>query len=144
MPANFQGAVSASEFVGSGAKLTGVAEDKVTKGSQTLLARERVLPPTAPTASVGQSTSLLLAARMALTTAPSLLVTARSSRNVVHAKKMFYKDGSPMIAAEELVDVFTTLRRAIDDEDTAEGVKQALSNALGGLIEKFEAMNDDG
>ena len=63
--------------------------------------------------------------------------------NVVHAK-MYYKDGSPMIAAEELVDVFTTLRRAIDDEDTAEGVKTALSNALGGLIEKFEAMNDDG
>ena len=55
---------------------------------------------------------------------------------------MFYNRGSPMIAAEELVDVFTTLRRAIDDE-TRQAWK-ALSNALGGLIEKFEAMNDDG
>ena len=42
-----------------------------------------------------------------------------------------------------MVDAFTTLQKAIADEDTLAGVKSALTNSLGGLIEKFEAMNNE-
>ena len=140
--ANFQGAVSASEFVGSGAKLTGVAADKVTKGEPNIIGTKGLT--TYSTYGFGGPEYFLVACGEDGTYDSGVSLGNGSFKwNVIHAK-YFYKDGSPMIAAEELVDVFTTLRRAIDDEDTAEGVKQALSNALGGLIEKFEAMNDDG
>ena len=51
-----------------------------------------------------------------------------------------YVNGSPLTTTRVMIDAFTTLQKAIADEDTLEGVKSALTNSLGGLIEKFEAM----
>jgi hypothetical protein len=45
---------------------------------------------------------------------------------------------SPALIAE----AFTTLQAAVADEETVEGIKTALTNALGGLIEKFEGIHN--
>ena len=49
-------------------------------------------------------------------------------------------NGTPIVAtfAAYLALSFTKLQQAIQDEDDLEGVKRALTNALGGLIEEFE------
>lgn len=44
------------------------------------------------------------------------------------------------VKPSDVAEAFTTLQKALSDEDTLEGVKSALTNSLGGLIEKFEAM----
>ncbi len=50
-------------------------------------------------------------------------------------------DGNPAtVSPSAIVEAFTTLQTAVADEDTVEGIKTALTNALGGLIEKFEGM----
>ena len=60
----------------------------------------------------------------------------------VKAKSYLDKDGNPAtVSPSAIVDAFTTLQTAVADEDTVEGIKTALTNALGGLIEKFEAMS---
>ena len=50
-------------------------------------------------------------------------------------------DGNSLVGlfALDFVSSFTKLQTAISDETTIEGVKSALVNALGGLIEEFEA-----
>ena len=59
----------------------------------------------------------------------------------VKAKSYLDKDGNPAtVSPSAIVDAFTTLQTAVADEDTVEGIKTALTNALGGLIEKFEGM----
>lgn len=57
-------------------------------------------------------------------------VSARSGQVIIGEKQISF--------ADDLVEAFTTLQSAIKDESTLEGVKGALTNALGGLIEKFE------
>ena len=47
------------------------------------------------------------------------------------------------VSPSTMVDAFTTLQTAIADETTIEGIKTALTNSLGGLIEKFEGLKND-
>ena len=52
----------------------------------------------------------------------------------------FIQDGSPVVDARGLIETLSTLRTATQDENTIEGLRDAIGNAVGGLIEKFEAM----
>ena len=49
-----------------------------------------------------------------------------------------YVNGTPKIGYQELITTLATLRQATMDETTLEGMRDALSDAIGGLIEKFE------
>ena len=50
-------------------------------------------------------------------------------------------DGSgPLVSTASLIETLSTLRNATKDETTLEGLRDAIGNAVGGLIEKFEAM----
>jgi hypothetical protein len=44
------------------------------------------------------------------------------------------------VGTRDLIDTLSTLRNATKDETTLEGLRDAIGNAVGGLIEKFEAM----
>jgi hypothetical protein len=59
---------------------------------------------------------------------------------IIRARQFTDMDGNPMsVSPATMVDAFTTLQSAISDETTVEGIKGALTNALGLLIEKFES-----
>lgn len=61
----------------------------------------------------------------------------------VQATDYLDADGNPAtVSPSRMVDAFTTLQNAIADETTIEGIKTALTNSLGGLIEKFEGMKN--
>lgn len=60
--------------------------------------------------------------------------TAKDGQVVIGGKQISF--------ASDLVDAFTTLQTAIADETTIEGIKTALTNSLGGLIEKFEGLKN--
>jgi hypothetical protein len=49
-----------------------------------------------------------------------------------------FRDGVPVIDAKGLIKTLTTLRNATKDETTIEGLRDAIGNAIGGLIEEFE------
>ena len=52
-----------------------------------------------------------------------------------------YKNGStPVMTSMDLIETLHTLRQATKDESTVEGLRDSIGNAIGGLIEKFEAM----
>jgi hypothetical protein len=51
---------------------------------------------------------------------------------------VFIQDGSPVIDAKGLINTLSTLRNATKDETTLEGMRDALSDAIGGLIENLE------
>ena len=57
--------------------------------------------------------------------------------SVVHAET-YYKGGALLPSVADMADVFRTLQTAIADEDDPAAMKEALVNALGGLIEQFE------
>jgi hypothetical protein len=48
------------------------------------------------------------------------------------------QDGAPVIDAKGLINTLTTLRNATKDETTLEGMRDALADAIGGLIENLE------
>jgi hypothetical protein len=48
------------------------------------------------------------------------------------------QDGAPVIDAKGLISTLSTLRNATKDETTLDGLRDALSDAIGGLIEKLE------
>jgi hypothetical protein len=48
------------------------------------------------------------------------------------------QDGAPVIDAKGLINTLSTLRNATKDETTLEGLRDAIGNAIGGLIEEFE------
>jgi hypothetical protein len=50
-----------------------------------------------------------------------------------------YVNGTPKIGYQELITTLVTLRNATQDETTLEGLRDSIGNAIGGLIEKFEA-----
>ena len=54
-----------------------------------------------------------------------------------------YANGSPLTRTRDLIDTLSTLRNATKDETTLEGLRDAIGNAVGGLIEKFEAMQNE-
>jgi len=56
----------------------------------------------------------------------------------VHADE-FLRNGVPVPTAKDLIETLSTLREATRDETTLEGLRDALSDAIGGLIQKFEA-----
>jgi len=61
----------------------------------------------------------------------------------VQATDFLDADGNPAtVSPSRMVDAFTTLQTAIADETTIEGIKTALTNSLGGLIEKFEGLKN--
>jgi hypothetical protein len=51
----------------------------------------------------------------------------------------FRQNGAPVIDAKGLISTLSTLRNATKDETTLEGLRDSIGNAIGGLIEKFEA-----
>jgi hypothetical protein len=51
-----------------------------------------------------------------------------------------YVNNVPKIGTSELIETLSTLREATKDETTIKGLRDAIGNAVGGLIEKFEAM----
>lgn len=62
--------------------------------------------------------------------------------NNIYVEGTVYKNGgtSPVIATDDLIETLSTLRNATKDETTVEGLRDAIGNAVGGLIERFEAM----
>lgn len=50
----------------------------------------------------------------------------------------FRQGGAPVIDAKGLISTLSTLRNATKDETTLDGLRDALSDAIGGLIEKLE------
>jgi len=50
-----------------------------------------------------------------------------------------YVNGTAKIGYSELITTLVTLRKATQDETTLEGLRDSIGNAIGGLIEKFEA-----
>ena len=54
-----------------------------------------------------------------------------------------YVNGTPKIGTKELIETLSTLRNATKDETTVKGLRDAIGNAVGGLIEKFEAMQKE-
>ena len=50
-----------------------------------------------------------------------------------------FVNGQPKIGYSELLTTLVTLRSATMDETTVEGLRDSIANAIGGLIEKFEA-----
>ena len=56
-----------------------------------------------------------------------------------HFSGTVYANGSPLTRATDLIETLSTLREATRDETTLEGLRDALSDAIGGLIQKFEA-----
>ena len=49
-------------------------------------------------------------------------------------------DTGRVAGVKDLIETLATLRNATRDETTLEGLRDAIGNAVGGLIEKFEAM----
>jgi hypothetical protein len=49
-------------------------------------------------------------------------------------------NGGAPFSTRHLIDTLETLRSATKDETTVEGLRDAIGNAVGGLIEKFESM----
>ena len=52
----------------------------------------------------------------------------------------FTRNGNPVPTTLDLIETLATLRNATKDEDTLEGLRDALGDAIGGLIQKFEAI----
>ena len=67
---------------------------------------------------------------------------------LIHPDLYCYKDiymGGKLVSTvtstrKDLIETLSTLRNATKDETTIEGLRDAIGNAVGGLIEKFEAM----
>ena len=68
---------------------------------------------------------------------------AIAKEGIIRANQFTDMAGNPVsVSPATMVEAFTALQQAIADEDTLEGVKSALTNSLGGLIEKFEGMQN--
>lgn len=52
----------------------------------------------------------------------------------------FVDANGPIISAFTMVGAFRKIKNAVDDETTVEGIKESLTNVLGGLIEEFESI----
>lgn len=62
---------------------------------------------------------------------------AVSASNIT-SRGVITQDGSPVIDAKGLIKTLSTLRNATKDETTLEGMRDALADAIGGLIESLE------
>ena len=51
---------------------------------------------------------------------------------------LWEQNGAPVIDAKGLISTLSTLRNATKDETTLEGMRDALADAIGGLIENLE------
>ena len=61
--------------------------------------------------------------------------------SIVYAAN-FYKAGSPMLAAVDLIDTFATIKSAISQEDTVEGLRSSVLSGLDAVIAKLQVMED--
>lgn len=52
----------------------------------------------------------------------------------------FVDKNGPIVSAFAMVDAFRKIKNAVADETTVEGIKESLTNVLGGLIEEFESI----
>jgi hypothetical protein len=52
----------------------------------------------------------------------------------------FVDANGPIISAFTMVEAFRKIKSAVADETTVEGIKESLTNVLGGLIEEFESI----
>ena len=93
---------------------------------------------TGPVSSLNSSTSLTLSTPTTSLNFDNAVDQATFSGTVDAAG--FTKGGVPLIATADLIETLATLRNATKDETTLEGLRDAIGNAVGGLIEKFEAM----
>ena len=79
-------------------------------------------------------------ARLTLTSGGNLTVDGNATFNGnVYATNVF-RNGSVLTSAKDLIETLHTLRNATKDETTLEGLRDAIGNAVGQLIEKFETM----
>lgn len=68
----------------------------------------------------------------------SLTYKWKQVHSVTTRSSSFIQDGSPVIDAKGLITTLSTLRKATMDETTLEGMRDALADAIGGLIENLE------
>ncbi len=52
----------------------------------------------------------------------------------------FIDANGPIVSAFTMVEAFRKIKNAVADETTVEGIKESLTNVLGGLIEEFESI----
>jgi hypothetical protein len=52
----------------------------------------------------------------------------------------FVDANGPIVSAFTMTEAFRKIKNAVSDETTVEGIKESLTNVLGGLIEEFEAI----
>jgi hypothetical protein len=89
-------------------------------------------------------------------TAASMKFTARNGSNTLNLLEFERSTGAatfsgtvtvegnrPVTTTLDLIETLATLRNATKDETTLEGLRDAIGNAVGGLIEKFEAMQNE-
>ena len=76
---------------------------------------------------------------MRLTATGGATFAGTVSADNITARGNIIQDGSPVIDAKGLIKTLSTLRNATKDETTLEGLRDSIGNAIGGLIEKFEA-----
>ena len=67
------------------------------------------------------------------------IVIKSTTHELISTPIGFAMNGEPVIGARKLISTLSTLRNATQDETTLEGLRDAIGNAIGGLIEEFEA-----
>ena len=59
--------------------------------------------------------------------------------NQVTADSYLDQEGNAMMSISDVIDGFSAVQQAVSDEVTVEGLRDAISNAVGGFIERLEA-----
>ena len=67
-------------------------------------------------------------------------LTIDSTGNATFSGTVTVNGNRPVISTRDLIETLHTLREATKDESTLEGLRDAIGNAVGELIDKFEAM----
>ena len=125
--ATFSGTVSASQYIINGTRLTG-ANNGLIFGYNANGNTHQLLP----TDSNGTLSNGVL----------NLGASGNRYKNIYGTTArmdIVIQDGSPVIDARGLIKTLSTLRNATKDETTIKGLRDAIGNAIGGLIEEFES-----
>jgi hypothetical protein len=152
--AEFKGTVTAQKFVGDGSGLTGAVK---TSGNQFITGKKTFDTADGGIFFVGGSNGNQ-AGGMGLVTGiggeadPYLTFMPLNQNGVIDIGKSYdekirdiyltgsvYVNNTPLTRTVDLIETLSTLRNATKDETTLEGLRDAIGNAVGGLIEKFEA-----
>jgi hypothetical protein len=117
-------------FTSTDAVFSGTVKAPIVSGDQGqgfALVRDNAITPQKNGASVNNTLNL---GEASFQWKQLFAVTTRSQRVI--------QDGAPVIDAKGLINTLSTLRNATKDETTLEGMRDALADAIGGLIENFE------